>query len=80
LNREHQMTVIVVLHDLSAAAAFCETMVLLHRGQVVGTGTPREVITAELIQQTYGAEVAVFPSPVGGSPQIAFGPAGETGP
>ena len=77
LNRQHQMTVIVVLHDLSAAATFCETMVLLHRGQIVRTGTPAEVITAELIQQTYGAEVAVFPSPLGGRPQIAFGPARE---
>ena len=75
LNRQHQMTVIVVLHDLSAAAAFCETMVLLHRGRIVRTGTPAEVITQELIQQTYGAEVVVFPSPVGGCPQIAFGPA-----
>jgi len=75
LNRQHQMTVIVVLHDLSAAAAFCETMVLLHRGRIVRTGTPAEVITEELIQQTYGAEVVVFPSPVGGCPQIAFGPA-----
>ena len=80
LNRRHQMTVIVVLHDLSAAAAFCETMVLLHRGQIVRTGTPAEVITAELIQQTYGAEVAIFPSPVGGCPQIAYGPAREAGP
>jgi cobalamin transport system ATP-binding protein len=79
LNRRHQMTVIVVLHDLSAAAAFCETMVLLHRGQIVRTGKPAEVITAELIRQTYGAEVAVFPSPVGGCPQIAFGPAREVG-
>ncbi|HEU0005876.1 MAG TPA: ABC transporter ATP-binding protein, partial [Terriglobia bacterium] len=80
LNRQHQMTVIVVLHDLSAAAAFCETMLLLHRGQIVRTGKPAEVITEELIRQTYGAEVAVFPSPVGGYPQIAFGPAGEAGP
>ena len=79
LNRQHQMTVIVVLHDLSAAAAFCETMVLLHRGRIVRTGTPAEVITEELIQQTYGAEVVVFPSPVGGGPQIAFGPAGKVG-
>ena len=79
LNRQHQMTVIVVLHDLSAAAAFCETMVLLHRGQVVRTGTPAEVITKEMIQQTYGAEVTVFPSPVGGSPQITFGSAREVG-
>src|SRR6185503_473703 len=75
LNRQHQMTVIGVLHDLSAAAAFCETMVLLHRRQIVRTGNPAEVITAELIRQTYGAEVALFPSPVGGCPQIAFGPA-----
>jgi cobalamin transport system ATP-binding protein len=79
LNRQHQMTVIVVLHDLSAAAAFCETMVLLDRGRIVRTGTPAEVITEELIQQTYGAEVVVFPSPVGGGPQIAFGPAREVG-
>jgi len=80
LNRQHQMTIIVVLHDLSAAAAFCETMVLLHQGQIVRTGKPAEVITADLIQQTYGAEVAVFPSPVGGRPQIAFGPARDAGP
>lgn len=80
LNRQQQITIIVVLHDLSAAAAFCETMVLLHRGQIVRTGTPAEVITEELIRQTYGAEVSVFPSPVGGFPQIAFGPAGEVGP
>jgi len=73
LNRQHQMTVIVVLHDLSAAATFCEAMVLLHRGQVVRTGPPGEVIRSELIQQTFGAEVVVFPSPVDGSPQIAFG-------
>ena len=80
LNRRLQMTVIVVLHDLSTAAAFCETMVLLHRGRIVRTGKPAEVITAELIRQTYGAEVAVFPSPVGGCPQIAFGPAQEAVP
>ena len=77
LNRRHQMTVIVVLHDLSAAAAFCEAMVLLHRGQIVRTGTPAEVIREDLIRQTYGAEVVVFPSPVGGFPQIAFGPAAK---
>jgi iron complex transport system ATP-binding protein len=73
LNRRNQMTIIVVLHDLSAAAAFCEATVLLHRGRIVRVGKPADVITAELIQQTYGAEVTVFPSPVGGCPQIAFG-------
>ncbi|MCI0421291.1 MAG: ABC transporter ATP-binding protein [Acidobacteria bacterium] len=79
LNRQHQMTVVVVLHDLSAAAAFCETVALLHQGRIVRMGKPEEVVTAELIQQTYGAEVAVFPSPRGGCPLVAFGPAREVG-
>lgn len=74
LNRQHQITVVIVLHDLTSAAAFCETITLIHEGKLVKTGTPKEVITAELIRQTYGAEVTVFPSPLGGFPHVAYGP------
>ncbi len=74
LNRQHQMTVIVVLHDLSAAAAFCETMVLLHRGQIVRTGTPAEVITAELIQTDLRRRSSRFPEPGRRVPADCFRP------
>jgi iron complex transport system ATP-binding protein len=74
LQQDLGMTIVVVLHDLGAAAAFCESVLLLHQGRIVKIGRPDEVITAELIRKTYGAEVHVFPSPLGGSPQIAFGP------
>ncbi|PYV43229.1 MAG: ABC transporter [Acidobacteria bacterium] len=76
LNRQHQMTIIVVLHDLTSAAAFSQTIALLHEGKLIKTGSPEEVITTELIRQTYGAEVEVFPSPLGGFPQVAYGPDG----
>jgi iron complex transport system ATP-binding protein len=76
LNRDHKMTLIVVLHDLTWAAAFCQTVALLHQGKLVKIGRPEEVITAELIRQTYGAEVAVYPSPLGGFPQVVYVPAG----
>ncbi len=68
LNRQHQMTVIVVLHDLSAAAAFCESMVLLHHGQIVRTGTPAEVITEELIQADLRCRGCRLPQPRGWIP------------
>jgi iron complex transport system ATP-binding protein len=74
LNRDLQMTIVVVLHDLTCAAAFCEIVVLIHKGRIVRVGRPAEVITAELIRQTYGAKVQVFASPAGGYPQVAFGP------
>ena len=74
LNRERQLTIVVVLHDLTAAAAFCHSIVLLHEGRVAKEGIPKEVITAELIRQTYGADVDVHPSPRGGFPQVSFLP------
>jgi iron complex transport system ATP-binding protein len=74
LNREHQKTIVVVLHDLTSAAAFCKSVVLLHQGRIMKIGSPAEVITADLIKKAYGADVEVFPSPLGGFPQVAFGP------
>ncbi|HEV8131009.1 MAG TPA: ABC transporter ATP-binding protein [Acidobacteriota bacterium] len=74
LNREHGMTVIVVLHDLTAAAAFCRSVALLHQGRLIKHGSPEEVITSEMIRRTYGADVVVHPSPVGGFPQISYAP------
>jgi iron complex transport system ATP-binding protein len=74
LNREHQMTIVAVLHDLSSAAAYSETIVLLHEGKVVKTGRPEVVITRELIHETYGVTVDVFPSPTSGFPLVAFAP------
>lgn len=74
LNQEQQMTVVVVLHDLTAAAAFSRQVLLLHQGQVVCQGTPWEVITEDNIRQTYGVEVRVRPSPSGGFPQVSYLP------
>ena len=67
------MTVVVVLHDLTAASAFCRTVALLSEGKLVKTGTPQEVITTETICSVYQAEIEVHPSPTGGFPQISYG-------
>lgn len=72
LNRRHGVTVVVVIHDLTAAATFFKTLILLHQGRIFAMGTPAEVITAEHIRRTYSAEVLVYPSPSGGAPQIAY--------
>ncbi len=73
LNEEHSMTVVVVLHDLTAASAFCQTVALLSEGKLIQTGTPTEVITTETIRSVYKADISVQPSPLGGFPQISYG-------
>ncbi len=48
--------VLVVLHDLSLAARFCDRLVLLHRGQVLAAGTPAAVLTPNYLAESYGIE------------------------
>ncbi|MGO2110335.1 MAG: ABC transporter ATP-binding protein [Pseudoclavibacter sp.] len=53
--------VAVVLHDLGDAARYCDRIAVLSGGELVSTGTPREVLTPELIAAVYrvAAEVDV---------------------
>lgn len=48
------MTVILVLHDLTLAARYCDTLVLLNNGQVHITGTPQKILTEGMLQEVYG--------------------------
>ena len=46
----------VVLHNLSLAARFCDRLFLIHHGKILTSGTPREVLTPESLRQSYGIE------------------------
>lgn len=69
-------TVVVVLHDLNLAATYCDRLLLLQAGRVVGAGTPDEVLTPELLQSVY--EVAVRRFDLGDGFQLAFRPLQST--
>jgi len=46
-------TVIVVLHEITLAARFCDRLVLLDAGRVAATGLPSAVLTDENLHTTY---------------------------
>ena len=46
--------VLVVMHDLSLAARFCDELILLHEGRIFARGAVREVLTAYNLEQVYG--------------------------
>ena len=58
--------VVVVLHDLSLAAAWADRVVLLERGRVAGAGRPQDVLTAGLLSRVYEHPVRVLPDPATG--------------
>ncbi|MFT3661890.1 MAG: ABC transporter ATP-binding protein [Gordonia sp. (in: high G+C Gram-positive bacteria)] len=59
LVRESNTTVVVALHDLNLAAAYCDRVVVLNRGRAVAAGPPAEVLTEALISEVYGVRARV---------------------
>jgi iron complex transport system ATP-binding protein len=51
--------VVVVLHDLSLAAAYADRVVVLSRGRLRATGPPGEVLTSGLLTEVYEHPVEV---------------------
>ncbi|WP_345750837.1 ABC transporter ATP-binding protein [Microbacterium rhizophilus] len=57
--REQPAIVVAVVHDLGLAARFADRVVTLRDGRVHSTGTPTEVITAEMLEEVYRVEGSV---------------------
>ncbi|MFS0886442.1 heme ABC transporter ATP-binding protein [Aeromicrobium sp. 179-A 4D2 NHS] len=62
--------VVVVLHDLSLAAARADRMAIVEAGRIVGIGTPADVLTPETVERVYGIAVHVLTDTPDGHPIV----------
>ncbi|MDK4262732.1 ABC transporter ATP-binding protein [Corynebacterium accolens] len=70
LRQELGRTVVMVLHDLNLAVRYSAYLVVMKDGQVIASGTPAEVITAELLQEAFDLRARVIEDPETGDPLI----------
>ena len=59
ITRRRGLTTIAILHDLNATARFADRIGLLHRGELIGLGTPEEILRPAMLRRAFGVEVAV---------------------
>ena len=71
--RENGTTVLAVHHDINTAAASSDRIVAIRQGAIVFEGTPLEVTDAEVLQNIYGTEFHITPSPHRSLPLITAG-------
>ncbi len=71
LNRNRGTTVIQVSHDLDLAAETSHRVLLLGaEGRPVALGSPKEVLTPEVLRRVFRVDVKVEPNPYTGAPRI----------
>ncbi|MFH0826316.1 MAG: ABC transporter ATP-binding protein [Candidatus Omnitrophota bacterium] len=70
LNQKHNITVIVVLHDLNLASEYCDRLLLLNEGRAYKLGEPEEILTFQNIEEVYKTLVIVNRNPITKNPHI----------
>ncbi len=73
LARNDKLAVLIALHDLNLAARYADRVALLVAGEIKATGTPRQVLTPELISDAYHLTVQVVPHPFMDTPLVLPG-------
>ncbi|MCF1592163.1 ABC transporter ATP-binding protein [Streptomyces muensis] len=73
---ESGCTVVMVLHDLNLATRYSDNLIVMREGSILAQGHPRDVITAELLDDAFGLRAKVIDDPVGDRPLIV--PIGRT--
>lgn len=70
LNQQHNHTLVAVLHDLNHACRYATHIIAMRDGQIVTQGHPREVITADLVEQVFGMPCLIIDDPVSHTPLV----------
>lgn len=53
------ITVVAAIHDLNIAAMYCDRLVVIKNGEIVGVGTPKNILTERFIYDIYGVQSKV---------------------
>ncbi|MFF9818758.1 ABC transporter ATP-binding protein [Streptomyces sp. NPDC014006] len=70
LHEAQGRTLVAVLHDLNHAARYATHLIALKGGRVVAEGAPKEIVTAELVEEVFGLRCQVIDDPETGTPLV----------
>ncbi|MBZ9983815.1 MULTISPECIES: heme ABC transporter ATP-binding protein [unclassified Mesorhizobium] len=62
--------VVAILHDLNLTAMYADRIFVMHRGRLAATGSPRDVLSDDLIERVFGCRLRVGVLPAGNMPFV----------
>lgn len=66
LAHERGRTLVIVLHELSLAAAYADHLVMMKDGQIVASGDPDDIFTTDRLKQVFDLDASVLRDPASG--------------
>ena len=70
INKNLNITIIMVLHDLNQASKYSDRLVIMKNGNIVADGHPNETISHDIIRDVYGVKCDIDHDPISKKPRI----------
>jgi ABC-type cobalamin/Fe3+-siderophores transport system ATPase subunit len=70
LNTQHCRTLVAVLHDLNHACRYATHLIAMKNGRIVIEGTPREIVSAAMVEEVFGLPCLIIDDPVTHTPLV----------
>lgn len=58
--RKLDLTIIAAIHDLNLAIKFCDEIVLINEGEIIATGSPKEIITEKILKDVFKIKAQII--------------------
>ena len=68
LNKKEKRTIVMVLHDINQAARFAHYIIAMKDGKIIKKGSPKEVVTKEVLREIYNIEAIIGEDPISKTP------------
>lgn len=72
INKEKNVTIVMVTHDINFAAKYCDHFTFMVNGKIIQTGGKELLQDEKLLEKIYSTPVKVIPHPYDGEPLILF--------
>ncbi|WP_299515317.1 ABC transporter ATP-binding protein [uncultured Rummeliibacillus sp.] len=70
LNKKYGTTIVMVLHDINLSARYADYLFTVKNGHLIAEGKPTDILTADLIKETFQLDCQVINDPVSHTPLI----------
>ncbi|MBS4209502.1 ABC transporter ATP-binding protein [Bacillus sp. FJAT-50079] len=67
---EQGNTLVAVLHDLNHAARYANHIIAMKEGRMISQGNPKEIVTAQLVEEVFGLKCIVIDDPISHTPLV----------
>ena len=65
LNKDQNIAIITVIHDVNLAARYCDRIAVFKDGNLLALDSPRKVLTPELMKEAFQVETCQIETPIG---------------